>query len=141
METTHDIPPWKNIILREEDEKYKLIPVQIDRIGISNQDVVASYNWTNIGLNKLAVHRNKMSNRNNNNITETRKKCIDLDKKFKIFDLTQENGFCQCTEYFQKIGENNQMSVLGLNNCGTDIETLVKEFGKVNASTAKLMIV
>ena len=31
METTHGIPPWKNIILREEDEKYKLIPVQIDR--------------------------------------------------------------------------------------------------------------
>ena len=37
METTHDIPPWKNIILREADEKYKLIPVQIDRIGISNK--------------------------------------------------------------------------------------------------------
>ena len=44
METTHDIPPWKNIILREADEKYKLIPVQIDRIGISNQDFAASYN-------------------------------------------------------------------------------------------------
>ena len=64
METTHDIPPWKNIILREVDEKYKLIPVQIDRIGISNQDVVASCNWTNLALNKLPVHWNKMSNRN-----------------------------------------------------------------------------
>ena len=29
------------------------------------------------------------------------------------------------------------MTISGLNNCGTDIETLVKEFGKVNASTAK----
>ena len=126
METTHDIPPWKNIILREADEKYKLIPVQIDRIGISNQDVVASCNWTNIALNKLAVHWNKMSNRNNNNIIDTRKKCIDLDRKFKIFDLTQENGFLHCTVAFQKIGENNQMTVSGLNNCGTDIKTLVK---------------
>ena len=64
---------------------------------------------------KIPLHRNKMSNRNNNNITETRKKCIDLDRKFKIFDLTQANGFCQCTESFQNIGENNQMTVLGLN--------------------------
>ena len=71
METTHDIPHWKNIILREVDEKYKLIRVQIDRIGISNQDVVASCNWRNLALNKLAVHCNKMSNRNNNNIIET----------------------------------------------------------------------
>ena len=116
----------KNIIFIEVDEKYKLIPVQIDRIGISNQDVVASCNWTNLALNKLAVHWNKMSNKNNNNITETRKKYIDLDRKFKIFDLTQANGFRQCTEAFQKIGENNQMTVSGLNHCGTDIETLFK---------------
>ena len=29
------------------------------------------------------------------------------------------------------------MSVLGLNNYGTHIETLVKKFGKVNVATAK----
>ena len=29
------------------------------------------------------------------------------------------------------------MSVSGLNNCGTDIETLVKEFGKFNVAIAK----
>ena len=121
METTHDITSWKNIILREANEKYKLIPVQIDRIGISNQDFSTSYNQTNLDLNKLALHWNKMSNRNNNNIIDTRKKCIDLDRKFKIFDLTHKNGFLQCTEYFQNIGENSQMNFSGLNNCGTDI--------------------
>ena len=29
MKNTHYIPLWKNIILREVDEKYKIIPVQI----------------------------------------------------------------------------------------------------------------
>ena len=67
-----------------------MIPAQIDRIGISNQDVAASCNWTNLALNKLAAHWNKISNRNNNNITKTMQKCIDLDRMFKIFDLTQE---------------------------------------------------
>ena len=76
-------------------------------------------------------------NRNNNNVTETRKKCIDQEKKFKIFDISQAIGFHQCTEAFQNIGEINQMTVSGLNNYGTNIETLVKKFGKVNAATAK----
>ena len=107
METTHDIPPWNNIILRDANDKFKLIPFQIDRIRISNQDVAASCNWTNIALNKLAVHWNKMSNRKNNNISDTRQKCIYLDIKFKIFHLTQENRFVQCIEAFQNFSQNN----------------------------------
>ena len=50
LSTETTIPPWKNLVIRQDDKIFKLLPLQFDQSHLSDREMVATTNWTNLTL-------------------------------------------------------------------------------------------
>lgn len=52
IETENDIPPWNDLVIEKDSQKYNLLPLQSDSANLSDRNSVASTNGTNTCLHK-----------------------------------------------------------------------------------------
>lgn len=56
--TDTDIPPWKDINMKNDEYEYKLRPMQADSKDLDARTIIATCNWGNLALEKFGWNTN-----------------------------------------------------------------------------------
>lgn len=52
VETNSDLPPWEDLVIDKDNQKFNLRALQADSNQLNDRNIVAGINWANISINK-----------------------------------------------------------------------------------------
>jgi len=130
LSTETEIPPWKNLVIGQDDKIFKLLPLQSDQSHLSEMESVAAANWTNLVLDSLIKHLER-----NHQYTARENKMLQeiIDKILQKVDFTRD----QLLDGIKTLGSNDLHIAKTIDVLEIGINDNSKWIGKVHSVVDK----
>lgn len=113
IETENDIPPWDDLVITKDNQKYNMMPLQSDADTLTDRNSVASTNWTNVCLHKShKVLDKKISIIGKEQRELTKKYLVNIDTNTILLSQKMDRQFGLSVKEFEDTGKKLEREII-----------------------------